>query len=59
MKVIEKFEIEYVVPETEKERLEIQAIIDDFDNNKNRKIDYSKLSRPDKNLDLKGGYWRK
>ena len=41
MKVVEKYEVEYVVPETEVELLEIKHIITDFER-KGRKIDLGK-----------------
>lgn len=59
MKVIDRIEIEYVVPETQGERDEIAAIIRDFEGDKNRPIDISRFRRVGKNTHaLKKGYWR-
>jgi len=58
MKVIERIQMEYVVPETEEERLEIEKIIKDFEANKFKKLDLSKATIVDNSKALDGGYWR-
>lgn len=60
MKVIEKYEIEYVVPESEEERLEIQKIIDDVKiEEKDKKFDPSKLNIIKPKHSREDGYWKK
>jgi hypothetical protein len=59
MKVIDRIEIEYVVPETQVERDEIAAIIRDFEDEKNRPIDLTRFRRVGGNSHVsKKGYWR-
>jgi hypothetical protein len=59
MKVIDKIEIEYVVPETQAERDEIAAIIREFEDDKNRLIDFTRFRRVGTNSHVsKKGYWR-
>lgn len=59
MKVIDRIEIEYVVPETQGEQDEIAAIIRDFEDDKNRPIDIKRFKRVGANSHVsKKGYWR-
>ena len=59
MKVIEKIEIEYVVPETEEERAEIEKIIKEFESNKHPKYKLEDLEIVDNSKKLpNNGYWR-
>ena len=60
MKVVEKIEIEYVVPETPEEKAELEAIIKDFeDKSIKRNYDLSKATIVDNRDNLQSGYWRK
>ena len=60
MKVVEKIEIEYVVPETPEEKAELEAIIKDFeDKSIKRNHDLSKATIVDNRDNLQSGYWRK
>jgi hypothetical protein len=58
MKVIEKFEVEYVIPETEEEQLEIKRIIADFEK-KGRKINLRRGKVIDNSQKQTPGYWKK
>jgi hypothetical protein len=58
MKVVEKYEVEYVVPETEAEQLEIKRIITDFEK-RDRKINLDKGKIIDNSQNQTSGYWKK
>lgn len=58
MKVIDKIEIEYVVPESDKEKNEIESIIRDFEDRRKEKIDLSKFKKVTPKSAMNGGYWR-
>jgi hypothetical protein len=59
MKTIDRIEIEYVVPETEKEKEEIDKILKDAKKNKNSKKDLSDYKIVDNSGKPEKGYWRK
>jgi hypothetical protein len=58
LKIIDKIEIEYVVPETPEELAEIRKLIADVEAEKMEQIDYSKLKIID-NQKMPEGFWRK
>ena len=58
MKIVDKVEIEYVVPETEEERTEIAALIEAVYAEDGQPFDPTGFRKVKPNAALKSGYWR-
>jgi|GEM_PF-4199073 len=58
MKVIDKIEIEYVMPESETERQEVENSIQAFERQQHQKIDLSGFVKKNAKPQNHSGYWR-
>ncbi|MFO1470137.1 MAG: hypothetical protein U1F27_03735 [Turneriella sp.] len=58
MKVIDKIEIEYVLPESETERLDVENSIRAFEEQQHEKIDLSGFVKKNAIPQNHSGYWR-
>lgn len=58
MKVIDKLEIEYVLPESETERLEVENSIRAFEAEQHEKMDLSGFVKKNAKPQSHSGYWR-
>ncbi|MDH5718658.1 MAG: hypothetical protein OEZ22_13620 [Spirochaetia bacterium] len=59
MKVIDKIEIEYVIPETDSEQKEIEEIIKNTSQEQTGKINIADFNIVDNTKKTRKGYWRK
>ena len=58
MKIVDKVEIEYVVPETEEERREIEALIASVRAEDEQPFDPAGFQKVLPKASFKSGYWR-